>query len=248
MVRATILVGYMGGAGDGLRQAVDTLCGERTGEVVEAASLRGHPSFEDALRSCIEKGAAQIVVVPYLLHLEDEVRRELSERAEAVEKAHPNLQCLIAPPIGFDRRLVDIVQDRMEQVEQDASADVPILKIEGRVAAQADLSYRDFQRLPDQIPDIGRIVPKRQGTGVWVRTLLTAVKPGATHAVFHATEDGFSARVSLADVSEKGFLIYQINGQPLPASLGGPLRLLIPGLDDRCANVKGVVRLEITAG
>ncbi len=247
---AIVLTSKAEAAGDGLARTADILREEGACDIVGTAPLHGNLPVEDILRSCVEKGAAQIVVVPYLLHLEEEVRRELSERVETVRTAYPNVQFLIASPIGFDRRLVEIVRDRVAQAALglDGSPDVPILRIEGRVAAPIDLGYPDFQELPDQIPDVGRIVPERRGIGVWARTLLerTAVQPGATHVLFHAGEDGFFARVSIADVTEKGFLIYQIDGQPLPASLGGPLRLLIPGIDDRCANVKNVTRMELT--
>ncbi len=69
---------------------------------------------------------------------------------------------------------MEIVRDRIAQAAAglDGSAGVPILRIEGRVAAPIDLGYPDFQELPDQIPDVGRIVSERRGAGVWVRTLL----------------------------------------------------------------------------
>lgn len=248
---AIVLTSKVEAAGEGLARTADILREEGACDIVDAAPLHGNPPFEKVLRSCVEKGAAQIVIVPYLLHIGKELRRELSERVETVRKAYPNVQFLIASPIGFDRRLAEIVRDRVGQATLglDGSAGVPILRIEGRVSAPIDFGYPDFQALPDQIPDVGRIVPKRRGAGVWVRTLLerVAIQPGTTHALFHAGEDSFFARVSLDDVSEKGFLIYQIDGQPLPANLGGPLRLLIPGIDDRCANVKNITRMELAA-
>ena len=62
---------------------------------------------------------------------------------------------------------------------------------------------------------------------------------------FMQTPTVFPATVDLALVREQGLLIYGLEGQPLPVSYGGPLRLIIPGHDDRCANVKGVARVEI---
>ena len=43
-------------------------------------------------------------------------------------------------------------------------------------------------------------------------------------------------------------LVYEIDGQPLPESKGGPFRLVAPGLGDLCANVKGGARIELTKG
>ena len=133
--------------------------------------------------------------------------------------------------------------------ERENTSDAPILKVDGLLERAETFSYPDLKALPDQIPDVGRILPDRRGEGIWLRVLLgrVTVKPGTTHAVFHALDGQFSARVPLTEALEKGFFVYRLDGQPLPESLGGPLRLLIPGADDRCANVKGVSRIEITA-
>ena len=45
-----------------------------------------------------------------------------------------------------------------------------------------------------------------------------------------------------------GVLVYELDGEPLPESKGGPFRLVTPGLGDLCANVKGVARIEVTIG
>ena len=42
--------------------------------------------------------------------------------------------------------------------------------------------------------------------------------------------------------------MYELDGAPLPEQHGGPYRLVTPGLGDLCANVKGVVRIELTKG
>ena len=38
---------------------------------------------------------------------------------------------------------------------------------------------------------------------------------------------------------------YRMDGHPLPECMGGPLRLFVPETDDRCANVKNVIRIEL---
>ena len=118
------------------------------------------------------------------------------------------------------------------------------------MATPTAFSYPDFRQLPNQIPDVSQVISARPGSGVWVRTLLerVGVKSAATHAVFYAREDGFSANVTLKDLRENGLMIYQLDGQPLPTRAGGPLRLLIPGAEDRCSNIKGVSRLESHSG
>ncbi|MYF17225.1 MAG: molybdopterin-dependent oxidoreductase [Gemmatimonadetes bacterium] len=123
-----------------------------------------------------------------------------------------------------------------------STQNTPILTIETSDTSRT-LDFENFATLPDQVADISKLIPDRQGQGVWVREVLDHT-PNAD-AIFYADADRFSATVDLALVREQGLLIYGLEGHPLPASYGGPLRLIIPGHDDRCANVKGVARVEI---
>ncbi|MCY4352153.1 MAG: molybdopterin-dependent oxidoreductase, partial [Gemmatimonadetes bacterium] len=140
-----------------------------------------------------------------------------------------------------DPRLFDMIQDRMAAALK-STQNTPILTIETPKASRT-LDFENFATLPNQIADISTLVPDRQGQGVWVREVLDHT-PDA-NAIFYADADRFSATVDLALVREQGLLIYGLEGQPLPASYGGPLRLIIPEHDDRCANVKGVARVKI---
>ena len=83
---------------------------------------------------------------------------------------------------------------------------------------------------------------------------LVGVKSSAKYLTLHATADDFHASVPLEVVRERGILIYEVDGQPLPVSAGGPVRFYIPDYAachsaevDECANVKFVDRLELTA-
>jgi 2-dehydropantoate 2-reductase len=135
-------------------------------------------------------------------------------------------------------------------------ADV-LLIIDGEVNQPRKLTWADFQSLDAefQVPDVSRLDPKRQGTAVKLEGALglAGVKPSAKYLTLHARADDFHASVPLASVRERGLLIYQLNGQPLPLSAGGPVRFYIPDFAachsaevDECANVKFVDRLELS--
>ena len=107
-----------------------------------------------------------------------------------------------------------------------------------------------------QIPDISRLDPKRKGRAVRLAGVLAlvGVKPAAKYLTLHATADDFHASVPLEVVRERGILIYEVDGEPLPVSAGGPVRFYIPDYAachsaevDECANVKFVDRLELSA-
>lgn len=132
------------------------------------------------------------------------------------------------------------------------------LTIDGLVEKPLALAMIDMAAISQQhqIPDVGALVPGRRGRGVTLRGLLEQAAPHASAAyiTLHSTTDDFHASVPLAAVRESGVLVYEVDGQPLPASAGGPIRFLLPDFAachtaevDECANVKFVDRLELTA-
>lgn len=127
----------------------------------------------------------------------------------------------------------------------------PVLKIFGAVEKKVELGFEDLERLPAefQIPDVSAFVTDREGRAVWVRALLdlSRPKPDASHITFRSKE-GFVSSVPLNLVDEKGLVLYKTRqGTPLPASLGGPFRLFVPGSGTTCDNVKSLSQIEITA-
>jgi DMSO/TMAO reductase YedYZ molybdopterin-dependent catalytic subunit len=134
-----------------------------------------------------------------------------------------------------------------------------MLRVDGEVERPGEFGFDDLEALPasDQVPDVSRFHPKRSGDGVTLEALLRRVRPksSATYLTLHATADNFHASVPLAAVRGEGIVVYRLNGGPLPAKNGGPIRFLIKDpaachtdeLDD-CANVKFVDRIELTAG
>lgn len=133
-----------------------------------------------------------------------------------------------------------------------------ILRISGEVESSQHLSLDDLRNLPNevQIPDVSAIDSSRVGTAVWLKGLLAAVnvKDSASFLGLHSAHDNFHASIPLADVLERSFVIYELDGQALPREKGGPVRFYIPDHAncntaeiDECANVKFVDHIELTA-
>jgi DMSO/TMAO reductase YedYZ molybdopterin-dependent catalytic subunit len=134
-----------------------------------------------------------------------------------------------------------------------------LLKIDGEVAQPMELAYADLANLDAaaQFADVSRLDPARQGDAVRLDAVLAlaGAKPEGDYLTLHASLDDFHASIPLAEVRDRGLLIYRLGGEPLPRKSGGPIRFLIPDhaachtaeIDD-CANVKFVDRLEITRG
>ncbi len=132
-----------------------------------------------------------------------------------------------------------------------------LLLVDGAVENRLELRFADLAKLPasQQVPDVSRFHPKRQGDGVALEALLAEAKPRAeaNYLTLHADRDDFHVSVPLAAVRAEGIVVYHRAGEPLEIEQGGPIRFLIRDpaachtdeLDD-CANVKYLSRIELT--
>lgn len=132
-----------------------------------------------------------------------------------------------------------------------------ILRVDGDVERQLELQADDLAAIDAafQIADVSQLDPKRKGRAVRLAGVsqLAGPKSEAKYLTLHASHDDFHASIPLEAVRERAILIYELDGQPLPESAGGPVRLLIPEYAachtaeiDECANVKFVDRIELT--
>lgn len=83
-------------------------------------------------------------------------------------------------------------------------------------------------------------------TGVSVDTLLEAARPRpeAAFVLAHSTT-GYTTNLPLADVTGgKAWVVWEVDGKPLPRGHGGPVRLLVPHLYF-WKSAKWVTRLEL---
>jgi 2-dehydropantoate 2-reductase len=126
------------------------------------------------------------------------------------------------------------------------------LRIEGAVVQPVTLDRETLAKLPaeHQVSDLATIMPNLKGKAIRVKGILEvpALAVGADHITFHSQDGQFAASLTVKQAAEHGVLVYELDGQPMPASKGGPFRLVAPGLGDLCANVKGVSRIELTKG
>lgn len=133
-----------------------------------------------------------------------------------------------------------------------------ILTIAGDVQSPRTLTFADLAAIDavHQVIDVSRLVPGRKGDAVKLAGILELVQPkaAANWLGLSAAADDFHASIPLDVVRDKALVIYRLDGQPLPAQAGGPVRFFIPDFAachtheiDECANVKFVDRIELTA-
>ena len=132
-----------------------------------------------------------------------------------------------------------------------------VLKIDGDVERPQTLTYQDLAGIDaaHQIRDVSQIIADRAGDAIRLDGLLqrARVKPDAAFLGLHSEHDNFHASIPLAEVRQRAFLIYRLDGEPLPRAKGGPVRFFIPDHAscktdeiDECANVKFVDHIELT--
>lgn len=133
-----------------------------------------------------------------------------------------------------------------------------MLTVAGMTMSPRRLSFADLAAIDPryQIVDVSRIAPGKRGDAVTLAGILELAqpKPEARYLGLHATADDFHASIPLDAVRDKAILIYRLDGQPLSAKAGGPVRFFIPDHHachtheiDECANVKFVDTIELTA-
>lgn len=126
------------------------------------------------------------------------------------------------------------------------------IRIDGAVIQPVTLDREALAKLPAefQVNDLSGLIPNTTGRAVRVKGILEVptLAIGADHVTFHSQDGQFAASLTVQQAVEYGMLVYELDGQPLPESRGGPFRLFTPGLGDLCANVKGVARIELTKG
>ena len=131
-----------------------------------------------------------------------------------------------------------------------------LLSITGKVDQPHSYSLVELQSISTdyQVPDVSKIDQRRKGSAVRLNRLLELAHRHANsdRLLIKASSDDYSSSVPLKPVAERGLLIYQIDGRPLTAAEGGPIRLFIPDSDacgasevDACANVKFVDTIEV---
>jgi len=106
-----------------------------------------------------------------------------------------------------------------------------------------------------QVTDVAERFPGRQGNGLLFRQWLEQVIGDSIIVqalVLRSSHDGFEKSIHWGLIPDDAVLIYALENAPLPAEMGGPCRLLVPGTVlcgrselDNCVNVKHLDSVEL---
>lgn len=73
------------------------------------------PNIGTACRTCVEQGATRIVMAPYFLSAGVHVHRDLAKLRDDLSREYPNVQFLLAEPLGRHPSLMQIVLERVAE-------------------------------------------------------------------------------------------------------------------------------------
>jgi DMSO/TMAO reductase YedYZ molybdopterin-dependent catalytic subunit len=123
------------------------------------------------------------------------------------------------------------------------------LRVSGLVARTDDIAWEEIAALPDVVADAATVAPGAAGAAVAMAPVIALAGPeaGATHCTVASRDGVYTASIPIATLVDGGWLAFALDGRPLPADLGGPLRLTVADGTTLCWNVKDVGELRFTA-
>jgi sirohydrochlorin cobaltochelatase len=95
--------------------------GRGYGWVEAAFQMVTPPSIEQGIERCLRLGARRVVLLPYLLFT-GHVRRDIEQRAQAVQAAHPDVEILVGGHLFAHAGLTEAIAQRYHDIVEGTAA------------------------------------------------------------------------------------------------------------------------------
>ena len=122
MKRAVLLVGHgskLAGSNDAMDQVIARLRQEEPATLFQAAFLEiQSPSIPEGIELCLKKSAEEVIVVPYFVQTGKHVVQDIPRIVAEAKMRYPQKEIRLAEYLGFDERIVAVVNDRIHQAHQ----------------------------------------------------------------------------------------------------------------------------------
>ena len=76
------------------------------------------PTIDEGLAGCVEAGATEIVVHPYMLAPGRHSREDIPALAARAAAAHPGITVRVSEPLGVHEKLIDVVLSRVDEADR----------------------------------------------------------------------------------------------------------------------------------
>ena len=118
MKNAIMLVGHgsrRSEANDALLLLSELVEKKRPGTILAHAFLQfAQPDLAVALEALAGQGVEEVTIVPVFLYEGIHIKEDIPEVLEAEAKKHPQMRLILAPVLGIDERMAEIVLDRVD--------------------------------------------------------------------------------------------------------------------------------------
>lgn len=99
-----------------LEALAERLRARQPGRIVRVAHLEiAEPTIAQGIAACVEAGARQIVVHPYMLSPGRHSREDIPAAAAAAAREHPGVDVRVSEPLGLHDKLLDVVLERVDE-------------------------------------------------------------------------------------------------------------------------------------
>lgn len=150
--------------------------------IQEACFLElAEPSIAQGIAKCIERGATEIIAVPFLLLHAGHAKVDIPNELERAMLPYPHIPLFYGEPLGVHENLVDVMIKRMREMEV-AIDDNPAVLIVGRGSSEPEV-YGYFE-------EIVRVFKEKTGCSVVETGFLAACGPSFQEALTALVERG----------------------------------------------------------
>ena len=83
------------------------------GIIVDSAHMElAEPTIEQVIDKCVENGATEIIVHPYMLSPGRHATKDIPELVFEAAKKHPDVKTCVTKPLGLDTKIAEVILDR----------------------------------------------------------------------------------------------------------------------------------------
>lgn len=173
------------------------------------------PSIAEGVARCIERGATEIVAIPFLLLRAGHANVDIPVELQGAMAKYPDIPVYYGDPIGVDERMVDVLIERLHQTTEIVPKDASILLIGrgssdpatiddfadikrifqekttlqnvsvGYLAACGPFFEEELERLLEQQPKNLYILPYLLFTGILMKTIERTLQKTKTTTAIH---------------------------------------------------------------
>ena len=122
MKKAVLLIGHgsrLVEANEALVRLCDLVTRKRPGTTIAHGFLQlAKPDIQEAFATLDEEGVEEVTVVPVFLYEGVHIREDIPAVLEQQAIKHPHMRLILAPVMGIDERIADIIWDRVDASPQ----------------------------------------------------------------------------------------------------------------------------------